>query len=114
MKEEKVEKRAKKAFVILLLITVVGGVCVTATEGAQEPIVLLELGIPDTARVVDYDKGIYVVGTSGGNLYIINEAGEYTVTALGAGSIRDVRIENPFIVVAAGNNTVLKLSINVL
>jgi hypothetical protein len=76
-----------------------------------EPI--LELAIPDTARVVDSDGGIYVVGTDGGDLYVLNETGEYTVTALGAGYIHDVRIEHPFIAVAAGW-TVIELSLDEL
>lgn len=50
-----------------------------------QPVPMLELAIADTARVVDYENGIYVVGTSDGDLYVINEAGEYTVTAFGAG-----------------------------
>ena len=61
--------------------------------------------------MVDSDDGIYVVGTSGGDLYVINEAGDYTVTSLGAGYINDVRIENGFIAVAAGN-TVIELSLS--
>jgi len=78
----------------------------------QEPLPILELTIPSTARVVDHDNGIYVVGTGGdslyhdSSLYVINEAGEYTVTQLGAGPINDVRIENGFIAVAAGNSVI--------
>jgi len=64
---------------------------------------ILDLSISGTARVVDYDKGIYVVGTSDGDLYIINEAGEYAATHLGDFMISDVRIKNPFIVVAANH-----------
>ncbi len=102
---------SKKSVLILSLIFLVSGICGKATATAQELVPILELGIPDTARVVDYDNGIYVVGTSGGNLYVINEAGEYTVTTLGAGSINDVRIEHPFVAVAAGN-AVIELRCN--
>ena len=104
----------KKSFLILFslsLIFLITNICGTATAATQQPVPILELEIPDTARVVDYDDGIYVVGTSGGGLYVINEAGEYTVTALGAGSIYDVRIEHPYIAVAAGN-TVIELWCN--
>lgn len=65
---------------------------------------IFSLSIPDTARVVDYDYGIYAVGTSTGDLYIINDAGKYTVTHLGKDlTINDVRIEYPFIAVAANH-----------
>lgn len=80
---------------------------------SQEPELILGLAIGDTARVVDHDNGIYVVGTSGGDLYLMNEAGVNTVTALGAGRINDVRIENGFIAVAAGN-TVIELELQSL
>jgi PKD repeat protein len=53
--------------------------------------------------VVDYDDGIYAVGTSNGDLYVINESGEYTVTHLGDFMISDVRIKSPFIAVAANH-----------
>lgn len=76
-----------------------------------EPTLILNLDItPSIARVVDYDNGIHVVGTDAGELYVINEVGEYTVTELGAGCINDARIEHPFIAVAAGN-TVMELSL---
>ena len=76
------------------------------------PELCLDLDItPSTARVVDYDDGIYVVGTNTGDLYVINDAAEYTITHLGAGCINDVRIENPFIAVAAGT-TVIELSLD--
>jgi len=94
-------KQFQKLVVTLLAISFMA---VTVT--AQEPVPILELTIPDTARVVDSDGGIYVVGTSAGDLYVINEAGEYTVTALGAGYINDVRIEHPFIAVASGNTLI--------
>jgi hypothetical protein len=71
----------------------------TAAQG--EPAPILELTIPDTARVVDFDYGIYVVGTSSGSLYVVNEAGEYTSTPLSSWRIRDVRIEDGFIAVAS-------------
>jgi hypothetical protein len=83
---------------------------VGAQAGADELIPTLELTMDDTACVVDYDNGTYAVGTSGGNLYVINEAGEYTVTALGTGKINDIRIEHPFIAVATVNY-VIKLSL---
>ena len=94
-------------FSLIILITSICG-----TARAQQPVPILELVIPDTARVVDHDSGVYAVGTDGGNLYVINEAGEYTVTALGAGNIYDVRIENQFIAVVAGSDTVLKFLLN--
>ena len=75
----------------------------TLTQSFNEPILLRELTIPDRARVVDYDDGIYAVGTSNGDLYVINESGEYTVTHLGDFMISDVRIKSPFIAVAANH-----------
>ena len=103
-------KRVKLTTLMLLavLVLLLGFARVAIS---QEPELILGLAIPDTARVADYDDGIYVVGTSGGNLYVINEAGEYTVTQLRAGRINDVRIENSFIAVAAGN-TVIELELN--
>jgi len=97
------------ALALVLSLGIVAAMPLSAS--AREPVEILQLDIPDTARVVDYDDGIYVVGTSGGSLYVINEAGEYTVTALGAGSINDVRIESPFIAVAAGT-TVIELQLS--
>ena len=64
---------------------------------AQE--LILSLSIPSTALAVDYDDGFYVVGTTAGELYVIDETGQYTVTSLGW-YINDVRIENGFIAVA--------------
>lgn len=75
---------------------------VTANLVAQEPVPILELTISDTARVVDHDNGIYVVGTTTGRLYVIDEAGQYTVTNLGVSEVRDVRIEGNSIAVATG------------
>jgi len=113
MRKLQVEIRRVKQFTHTLAVAIaVSLIVVTATGAlAQEPVPILELTIPDTARVVDHDNGIYVVGTSGGDLYVINEAGEHTVTSLGAGQINDVRIEHPFIAVAAGN-TVIELSLD--
>jgi WD40 repeat protein len=104
-------KDVKQCGKSLMTVVVISLMALTAAGAlAQEPAPILELTIPDTARVVDHDNGIYVVGTSGGDLYVMNEAGEYTVTGLGAGCIYDVRIEHPFIAVAAGNY-VIKLSV---
>jgi len=62
-----------------------------------EPVLILDLDItPARATAVDYDDGIYVLGTNNGDLYVFNDAGVYTVTNLGAGPIYDVRIEKPF------------------
>ncbi|MHC4425882.1 MAG: hypothetical protein ACYSYV_07285 [Planctomycetota bacterium] len=102
-------KDVKQCRKSLMTVVVISLMALTAAGAlAQEPVPILELTIPDTARVVDHDNGIYVVGTSGGDLYVIDEAGEYTVTSLGAGRINDVRIEHPFIAVAA-YQTVIEL-----
>jgi hypothetical protein len=97
----------KKILTIAVIFTIVFlmlAVMPLTTAAQVEPTLVLELAIPDTARTVDFDDRIYVVGTSSGSLYVINEAGEYTVTDLGADYfINDVRIENSFIVVAANH-----------
>ncbi len=105
-------KYIKRRGELLLMVVVISLMALTATQAlALEAVPILELTIPNTARVVDSDDGIYVVGTSGGSLYVINEAGNYTVTTLEAGRINDVRIENGFIAVAAGT-TVIELSLS--
>jgi hypothetical protein len=75
----------------------------STTQSNSQPVVIRELTIPDRARVVDYNNGIYVVGTSNGDLYVINEAGEYTIIHLGDLMISDIRIKNSYIVVAANH-----------
>jgi PKD repeat protein len=90
--------------IFIIVFSMFSMLTVTPTAAQGEPVPILELTIPDTARVVDFDDGIYVLGTSSGSLYVINEAGEYTVTDLGVDYfINDVRIENPYIVVAANH-----------
>ena len=105
-------KRSTPLSIAIVLIAMLAMTSISAMANEEpatiEPLVALELD--DTARVVDYDDGIYVVGTSSGDLYVVDDCGEYTVTALGAGRINDVRIENGFIAVAAGN-TVIELSL---
>ncbi|UCE17123.1 MAG: hypothetical protein JSV84_09455, partial [Gemmatimonadota bacterium] len=68
--------------------------------------VLLNLPLTDTVRVADYDDGIFVAGTEDGKLYVLDEAGNYAVTDLGAGRVNDIRIERPYIAVAAGSTVV--------
>lgn len=106
------EKKGIGIFIAAILVTSMAFAAIPSAV-AQEPTLILDLSIPDVARVADYDDGIYVVGTSTGDLYVINDAGEYTVIPLGAGYINDVRIENPFIAVAAGI-TVIELSLDSL
>ncbi len=72
-------KRIKvKTLVFLAVLVMLLGFARVARS--QVPDLILGLSIDDTARVVDHDNGIYVVGTSGGYLYVMNEAGDYTVT----------------------------------
>jgi hypothetical protein len=94
----------------LALVLAFSLVATTPMAAQEEPEPILELVLSGTARVADYDDGIYVVGTTAGELYVINELGGYAASQLGAGSINDVRIEFPFIAVAAGN-TIIKLSL---
>jgi len=68
---------------------------------------LFSLSIPSVATVADHDNGLYVVGTSGGELYVIDEDGQYAMSQLNAGYIRDVRIEGRSIAVAAGTQVIL-------
>ena len=70
------------------------------TQSTSQPVLVRELIISGRARVVDYNDGIYVVGTSNGDLYVINEAGEYTLTHLGDFMISDVRIKGLYIAIA--------------
>jgi hypothetical protein len=62
--------------------------------------------IASAATAVDHDNGIYVLGTGTGELYVVDEAGNSTMTSLGAGIIRDVRIENDHIAVAIATEVV--------
>lgn len=101
------KKKAISAFAICLLIAAMLTTISVPIVSAQEP--LLSLSIPSTARVVDYDDGVYVVGTTAGELYVIDETGQYTVTSLGW-YINDVRIKNGFIAVATGEE-VIKLEL---
>jgi PKD repeat protein len=91
------ERKAISLFAICILIAAMLTTISVPIVSAQEP--LLSLSIPSTARVVDYDSGVYVVGTTAGELYVIDETGQYTVTSLGW-YINDVRINNGFIAVA--------------
>lgn len=91
------KRKAISPFVTSILIAAMLTTISAPMVSAQEP--LLSLSIPSTARVVDYDDGIYVVGTTAGELYVIDETGQYTVTSLGW-YISDVRINNGFIAVA--------------
>lgn len=114
MRKWQVLKRPIMAILITLLalsLLVPLAVRPPAVFAQAEPSPVLDLTISGTARVVDHDDGIYVVGTTSGELYVVNEAGEYTSTQLAAGSINDVRIEFPFIAVAAGY-TVIELSLD--
>lgn len=66
--------------------------------------------VTGTARVADYDHdlGIYVVGTNNGDLFVVNEAGEYIHIDLDTASVNDVRVEgqNGYIGVGLGNTVV--------
>jgi ABC-type transport system substrate-binding protein/outer membrane protein assembly factor BamB len=60
------------------------------------------------ATVADYDGGIYVIGTNTGDLCFIRETGpRYGEISLGAEPVRDVRIEDRYIVAAQGDNVFL-------
>jgi hypothetical protein len=96
---------------LIAMIMITSVLTIVPSVKGQDYTLILDLTISDTARVVDYDNGIYVVGTSTGDLYIINDDGAYTVTDLAAGCINDVRIENGFIAVAAGQ-TVIELELD--
>jgi uncharacterized repeat protein (TIGR01451 family) len=67
---------------------------------------ILRLSLGSTASVADYEDGVYVVGTSSGELYLLDEAGQYGVVDLQARPVRDVRIEKGFVGVAAGDDVI--------
>lgn len=69
------------------------------------------LNILGTASVAFFKGNIHVVGTTTGELYVLNEIGQYTFVKLSASPIKDVRVASPFIVVATGNEVIkLKLT----
>jgi len=74
---------------------------------------LLALTIADTVSVADYDEGYYVAGTRLGKLYVVDELGGYTITDLGRAPVYDVRIEYPYVAVAA-DSTVIQLQLGSL
>ncbi len=83
----------------LVVVTVAQGQPRVSAQSATVP-------IDSAATAVDHDDGIYVVGTSGGELYVVDEAGNSTETSLGAATIRDVRIENGYIAVAMATEVI--------
>ena len=87
---------------------------VISLEGRAAPTPLSTIPITSAVTAVDHDNGIYVVGTAAGQLYVIDEAGNYTVTSLGTGRIDDVRIENRFIAVAMRDKWVIELELKAL
>ncbi len=55
-------KNIKRGGNLLMTVAVISLMGLTGREGfAEEPVPILELTIPDTARVVDSDNGVYVV-----------------------------------------------------
>ena len=105
--EEEITTMKPQAMVALAAVLAVA--MAPRPAGAASPI--LQLTLSDRAQVTDHDNGIYVVGTYNGYLYVIDEAGSPpSITQLGLGPIRDVRIENSHVVVAVWRY-VLKFSL---
>jgi hypothetical protein len=109
MKQKTILKEAGALLIATIMIASV--LTIFPSVKGHDYSLILDLIIGDNAGVADYDDGIYVVGTTTGNLYVIDDDGAYTITELGAGNINDVRIENDFIAVAAGK-TVIELELN--
>jgi hypothetical protein len=105
----KMQKKVLLAIALIILATTF--IAVRMPLASADLQLALGLSIPSTAKVVDYSNGVYAVGTTTGDLYIINNVGQYTLINLAAGPINDVRIEHTFIAVAAGN-TVIMLSLS--
>lgn len=104
----KMQRKILPAIALIILATTF--IAIRMPLASADLQLALGLSITSTANVVDYDNGVYAIGTTAGDLYVVSNGGQYTVTSLAAGSINDVRIEHPFIAVAAGD-TVIELQL---